>query len=408
MESLKIAYVTMRFPLPSETFACNDIKKLLEKGHEVEVYCLRGKHKDHDKLLKQRELESLNIHHFFAGSIADFVLWVIFHPIMFFSLFFWNLRHCMMTPKHVFKSLALTPTACMVFKEIQNQNPDVVHLFWGHYSSLSGFLVSKFNPNRVLTQFLGAHDLVTHYPASFDLAERVDALFTHSSSNISSIQKCLNVKRDVNVIFRGAVIDAAQPSRLSKFSDITAPKFITACRLIEEKGVFEVLDAFSKIMLTYPLATLTVAGDGPDKARLQEHVAKLKLSQSVKFLGHVDQALLIKKMAESHIFILLSRYPSERLPNVVKEAMFQECIIFTTRTSGIEELVATEEDGYIVEKDKLSSLSDKIITVLSDNKTMNSIAFSARTKITDQFDVNVCMSDYESVWKEQVNFKQAH
>ena len=41
---MKVAYVTMQFPVPSETFACNDIKMLLEKGVDISVFTLKNKH----------------------------------------------------------------------------------------------------------------------------------------------------------------------------------------------------------------------------------------------------------------------------------------------------------------------------------------------------------------------------
>lgn len=404
---MKIAYITMRFPLPSETFACNDIKSLINKGHEVEVYCLREKHESHDKLIVERDLQSVKIHHFSLGSFISFLVWGFFHPFMFLSLFFWNAGQCITAPKHLLKSLMLIPAACLSFKDIKKKNPDVVHLFWGHYTSLTGYLVFKFMPEKVLTQFLGAHDLITHYPASFFLASKVDTLFSHSSSNIDAINKALLVHRKVDIVFRGAVIDKTQPSMLAKYDDLSSPKLITACRLIEEKGVFDVLSVFSDIKQRYPAATLKIAGDGPDRGRLEKYVKQLGLSQSVTFLGHINQKLLIQLMSEAHIFMLLSRYASERLPNVVKEAMFQECVVFTSQTSGIEELIDNESNGYIVSDDEFSMLASRACDVLANRLIMRELAHSAREKIIKDFDISSCMSNYVAIWQEHTRFKQS-
>jgi len=159
MRPLNIAYVTMRFPLPSETFACNDIQALISMGHEVEVFCLREKHKDHDALVNERGLQDIAIHHVSLKSMWCFFAWMLMHPLMFLSVFFWNLYYCLLKPKHLLKSLALFPAACLHFHSIHTKRPDVVHLFWGHYTSLTGYLVSRFMPTTVLTQFLGAHHL---------------------------------------------------------------------------------------------------------------------------------------------------------------------------------------------------------------------------------------------------------
>lgn len=402
---MKIAYVTMRFPLPSETFACNDVKDLIKKGHEVEVYCLREKHERHDELIVERGLQDVNIHHVSFGSFIPCLIWMLSHPLMFLSLFFWNFSQCITSPKHLLKSLMLIPAACLSFKDIKKKNPDVVHLFWGHYTSLTGYLVDKFLSKKVLTQFLGAHDLITQYPASFDLASRVDVLFSHSHSNIAAIDKILLVPRKVNIVFRGTVIDRSQPSKLDKFNNLSDPVFITACRLIEEKGVFEVLNVFTYVRQRYPSATLKIAGDGPDRIRLENHVKNLGLESYVTFLGHIDQKNLIEYMSDSHFFILLSRYASERLPNVVKEAMFQECVVFTTQTSGIEELIDDAVDGYVITNNKLPMLASYICDAFSDEVFLKDIAHAAREKIIRDFDISSCMDCYVAIWQEQIRLK---
>jgi glycosyltransferase involved in cell wall biosynthesis len=68
-------------------------------------------------------------------------------------------------------------------------------------------------------------------------------------------------------------------------------------------------------------------------------VCPLGLEDKVMFLGHVSQKKLLVKMANANFFLLMSRYESERLPNVVKEAMYQRCIVVTSDTQGINELV---------------------------------------------------------------------
>lgn len=403
---MKVAYVTMRFPLPSETFACNDIQALISMGHEVEVFCLREKYKDHDALVNERGLQDIAIHHVSLKSMWCFFAWMLMHPLMFLSVFFWNLCHCFSKPKHLLKSLALLPAACLHFHSIQKKRPDVVHLFWGHYTSLTGYLVSRSMPTTVLTQFLGAHDLVTGYPACFQLASKVDVLFTHSASNIEAIERKLTKARSVNVVFRGTKVERMASSHLVKFDDMSAPVFMTACRLIEAKGVFETLGVFAGVHSIYPNATLLIAGDGPDRARLESRVQELHLQQHVHFLGHIAQADLIQYMSQVHVFILLSRYASERLPNVVKEAMFQECVVFTTKTDGIEELVASPVEGVIVEGDMVTAIDSALVATLADNKRMKETAAAARAKIEKDFDINGCMAKYVGLWQEQLRVKE--
>ena len=40
---MKISYITMQFPVPSETFASNDVKTLKSLGIDIDVYTLKNK-----------------------------------------------------------------------------------------------------------------------------------------------------------------------------------------------------------------------------------------------------------------------------------------------------------------------------------------------------------------------------
>ena len=56
--------------------------------------------------------------------------------------------------------IALIPMSFYMFEKLKKEKPDIVHLFWGHYPSLVGYLVKKNMPDTKLSQFLGAYDLV--------------------------------------------------------------------------------------------------------------------------------------------------------------------------------------------------------------------------------------------------------
>lgn len=45
MEILRIAYFLWHFPVPSETFVLNELRILVDKGHDVHVYCRQSPHK---------------------------------------------------------------------------------------------------------------------------------------------------------------------------------------------------------------------------------------------------------------------------------------------------------------------------------------------------------------------------
>lgn len=53
---MKISYITINFPLPSETFASNDVKVLRDIEVDISVYSLKNRDKNYNNLIKSRNL----------------------------------------------------------------------------------------------------------------------------------------------------------------------------------------------------------------------------------------------------------------------------------------------------------------------------------------------------------------
>lgn len=399
---MKISYITMQFPVPSETFASLDINTLIEQGHEVKVYALRFKHLNYDSLISERGHENLQVTHFNFASILNTMHFIVTNPLKFFKVFFWIFRCCCTSPKHLFKSFILLPSSISIFMNILDDKPEVVHLFWGHYPSIVGYMVKEYMPKTIVSLFLGAHDLIVSFPCSKHFSRQADLIFTHSKANVSLISSLSAKTKNIYSIPRGTRLNFFSEFACYKFQDFSKPIFITASRLIEDKGVDDVLLIFSIIIKYKPNAELYIAGDGPFRSKLELLADELNVSSRVIFLGHIGHDKLLSFMSKSHIFLLMSRYKSERLPNVVKEAMYQRCVIITTDTIGIDELITHEKDGYIVPKSDIDTATQYVKKCISYQKESEKMAQRAHEKIVNEFDVNLSMKKYCTLWKSVI------
>ena len=118
-------------------------------------------------------------------------------------------------------------------------------------------------------------------------------------------------------------------------------------RLVPVKGVSVLLGAFGHIASAFPDATLTIVGDGPDRAELQAKAAKLGLDNRVAFTGALSQQQVAARMATSDLFVLPSF--AEGLPVVLMEAMASGLPVIATPVAGIPELVEDRVTGRLVE-----------------------------------------------------------
>jgi glycosyltransferase involved in cell wall biosynthesis len=392
----------MQFPVPSETFASLEIETLSAQGHNISVYSMRFKHSKYDDLIKERGLTDIKVSHFSLGAFLFSLQFSFRHPLMVLSLFWWIICYCGHTPKHLFKSIILIPSVMAIFGSILRRKPNIVHLFWGHYPSMVGFLIKKYMSNTIVSQFLGAHDLLSAYPGSIQFSLNADLVFTHSRANLSLMETMGFDISKVHVIHRGIKLMPINKHALAKFKQESIPIFLAAGRLIEEKGFDDAIYTFAKVLEKYPSAVLYIAGDGPQRKYLELLASSMDLANKVIFIGHVCQTELKDYMSKAGFFLLMSRHPSERLPNVVKEAMYQRCIVVTTDTVGIDELIEHKVDGYIVKKNDIGFALNYLYMSLSDLEGALDIVDNAHQKMRNKFDVNMSMTSYLDLWQSEI------
>ncbi|MFP4274106.1 MAG: glycosyltransferase, partial [Paracoccaceae bacterium] len=117
-------------------------------------------------------------------------------------------------------------------------------------------------------------------------------------------------------------------------------------RLAGVKGVPVLFDAMERLTAAHPDLTLTLIGDGPDRAALERRAQAAGLAARITFAGYQAQGAVATALAETDIFVLPSF--AEGVPVVLMEAMAAQCAVVATRIAGIPELVADGETGLLV------------------------------------------------------------
>jgi glycosyltransferase involved in cell wall biosynthesis len=92
---------------------------------------------------------------------------------------------------------------------------------------------------------------------------------------------------------------------------------LSVCRLSVEKDLPTLLKAFAELHRTRPATRLILAGEGPDRVRLESMARDLGLSGVVRLPGRTGQPLAW--MRHAAVFVLASQY--EGFGNVLIEAL---------------------------------------------------------------------------------------
>lgn len=93
---------------------------------------------------------------------------------------------------------------------------------------------------------------------------------------------------------------------LPSYQEGGAWRLITIGRQEIYKGTAELLHALPLVVEKYPLATLTIIGDGSEIPHLRETVLKLGMQDRVVFKGEVKNEEVVSHLQKSHLFCLPS------------------------------------------------------------------------------------------------------
>jgi glycosyltransferase involved in cell wall biosynthesis len=104
-------------------------------------------------------------------------------------------------------------------------------------------------------------------------------------------------------------------------------------------------------------------------------------------------------MQSASMFVLLSKKPSERLPNVIKEALWAGCAVISSRSDGIEELIPDASIGFVVDADDHSAVSAIVTKLLQESEQQaDRRRRRARAFVKDHYSSDASMRSYAEAW----------
>lgn len=146
---------------------------------------------------------------------------------------------------------------------------------------------------------------------------------------------------------------------------------LTVSRLAARKGHDAVLKVLPGIIAEFPDTVYLIAGDGPERGRLEEIVRRSGLSRNVVFAGEVDPDDLPHFYNACDVFAMLPRViagtgDAEGFGIVFLEASACGKPVVGGRSGGVAEAVRDGVTGLLVDPEDVSAIREALIRVLSD------------------------------------------
>jgi colanic acid/amylovoran biosynthesis glycosyltransferase len=144
---------------------------------------------------------------------------------------------------------------------------------------------------------------------------------------------------------------------------------VRACALLRERGI-----SFS----------CWIAGDGPERKKLDHLIRDLKLRGEVELLGHVPRAQLTNYYAMADLVVSTSH--SEGIPLALMEAMAHGKLVLAPDITGIPELVIDGKTGFLFRAGSFEEFCERVEMIRDRAPGLGSMGKTARAHVHGHFD----------------------
>ncbi len=192
-------------------------------------------------------------------------------------------------------------------------------------------------------------------------------------------------------------IDLKKYRALPKAKQNPAPTILYIGRLERRKGVKYLLKAFQILSQDSPDVRLFIAGDGPDREKLEMLADDLKL-RNITFLGYVSEDLKLELLAQADLFCSPAVF-GESFGIVLLEAMASGTVCVAGDNSGYQDVMQGLGGLSIVDPHETEEFARRL-TLLLQEKELRALWGKWAASYVKQFDYPKVISQYEDLYHE--------
>ena len=265
--------------------------------------------------------------------------------------------------------------------------PDVIH----------AHMMSSAVLGRVAGTLLGV-PLVTTVHNSFDrhsgLMRLGDAIVAVSRSERELLLARGFPERRVALVVNGTLGSARSTCASEPAVGMSRPCVTTMCGLERRKGVHDVIAAFSRVAAAAPEWRLVIAGDGPERAALEQQAASAGCLDRIDFIGYVDEPSRL--LSQTDVFVLASY--AEPFGLVILEARAAGCAVIGTRVGGIAEQLGQDVHGRTIDPGRPDLLAEELRRLMTTPAALAAARQDASQGLA-VYQIGRMADEYDAIYK---------
>lgn len=388
MDRPRIAYVTLWFPKASETFVFREVKVLAELGLSVAVFTLYGRRSEPlspemRAFPPPQRLGSRAAPRILAAFFAE----LIRRPGRTLRL----VRHCLgqgfASLERLGENLWGFFAGFALAHRFRHLGVEHIHAAWAGGAATAARVAS------VLTgiPFSFAARAGDIYPPDLALAGKVAAaafVRVNYAANLDYIRSFAGDAPDkVQLVYNCLSLAPEDPAAGERGSGPL--RFLAAGRFVRTKGFSFLLEACALLRDRGVDFRLTLAGDGPLRARLRRQVRDLGLEGLVAMPGFLSHDALSALMQQSHALVMpcVVDVSGDRdgIPNVIMEAFAHGLAVAATDVAGIPEVVRPDT-GWLAPQADAPALAAALAEMAADPAERQRRAQAGQRLVRAMFD----------------------
>lgn len=271
------------------------------------------------------------------------------------------------------------------WRAVRTLRPDVVNAHWIVPAGLIARVLRMFGGPPYVVTVHGADAYALRGRAAHVLKQFVIDAAAAVLPVSTDIARVLQLPQDTPVLRMG--VDGTEIRRRVGERAPRPGQLLFVGRLAEKKGVDVLLEAVAQV----PDASLTILGDGPDRAALEARASALAVADRVTFLGRRPKDDVLAEMRVAVAVVIPSRIAAdgdmEGTPVVLAEAMGAGVPVVASDIAGMAECIDDRVTGLLVPPGDVAALADALRTIVDGDIDLRQLASEAMAAAERDLDI---------------------
>lgn len=386
---MRIAYVLLYYPYPTETFVANEIARLRRMGIDIDVCALLPLKQWYGVKVDATEgvirPPGVLSREFWSAQFAA----IRENPRLYARLLRWGFLHGGRSPVDVAKQLVILMKAIGLAGRLRRRGVSLVHSHFASLSSLGGLTVGRLL-NVPFTLTAHAYDIYQRphlVPLLVAQADRVVAIARSNRNHILALCPRADPEQ-IEVIHCGVDLREFNPN-VRERSSSEHVRILSVGRLTRKKGQRVLIEACRRMRDMGQSFECRIVGDGPLKAELEQAIESMGLRHRVRLEGHLPPSTVAGLLKSADIFVLPCQVDPggdrDGIPVSLMEAMATELPVVTTPVSGIPELVRHGRNGLLVPPEDPPALADALMALARNAWLRRTLGRCGRETVAAEF-----------------------